>query len=117
MKTIISIMALAAGLLFAANAAQAENLKKTYCGNQEFYGITADHDGNGKSYPHLHCKSKIIAYSPGKKPIPRINFLDKGGLSVSKAANACLDSNAKGTHRLTAKIALICAEYGADCGC
>ncbi|WP_417803562.1 hypothetical protein [Thalassospira lucentensis] len=117
MKTIIPMIAIAAGLLVAAQSAQAASLKKTYCDNKEFYGTVSTRDGNGSAYPHLHCGSRFITYSPSKNKGNRINFLDKGGLSVSKAENACIDTNDKGADRLTAKIAEICTDYGAACGC
>lgn len=117
MKTIIPIIAIAAGLLVAAHSAQAASLKKTYCGNNDFFGTISDRDGDGGSYPHLHCGSRFITYSPNKNKGNRINFLDNGGLSVSKAANACIDANGKNAGRLTAKIADICTDYDAACGC
>ncbi|NIZ00778.1 hypothetical protein [Thalassospira lucentensis] len=116
MKTMIPMIAIAAGLLVAAQSAQAASLK-SYCNGNDFYGKVPERDGFGDKYPHLHCGSRFITYSPSKNKGNRINFLDKGGLSVSKAGNACLDANNKGADRLTAKIAEICTDYGAACGC
>ena len=117
MKATMSIIAVSATLLIAASSAQAASLKKTYCGNNEFFGTVSARDGDGGAYPHLHCGSRFITYSPGKNTRHHINFLDKGGLSVSKAENACMDTNGKSADRLTAKIAEICTDYGAACDC
>lgn len=126
MKTIIPMIALAAGLLVAASSVQAKRLHHEFCEGNEFFGIepTFDVKPNAKGkkigrnmYPHLHCGSRFITYSPHAGQRDRINFLDQDGLSVSKAANVCIDTNDKGVDRLTAKVAEICEAYDAQCDC
>lgn len=117
MKAIISVITLSIGLLVAATSAQAENLKNTYCERQTFFGREAAHDGDGGTYPHLHCHSNWIVYSPNNNNGHRIDFLDGGGLSVSKARIACERARAKLSGRIAAKITEICVDYEADCGC
>ena len=42
-------------------AAEAVNIKKKYCGNQEYVG------NPGSKYPHLHCGKSFITLSKAKK--------------------------------------------------
>ena len=68
MKTLLVLVVLALSVLIV----QAANLKKTYCGNQEFLGNVP-----ATNYPHLHCGKDFITLSMGSNN--HFNFFDKNG--------------------------------------
>ena len=50
-----------AALTLLVLATEAVNIKKKYCGNDEYVGNL------GSKYPHLHCGKNFITLSKGKK--------------------------------------------------
>ena len=116
MKTIIPMITIAAGLLVAAQSAQAASLKDTYCGGETYFGKTPKFDGKGGKYPHLHCHQNWIVYSANAKK--HNDIADGNGVDAGSAQRACELADGKYADRIIAKIGEICqANLGHDCGC
>ena len=69
MKTLLVLVVLALSVLIV----QAANLKRQYCGNEEFLG-----NDPPTRYPHLHCGRRYITLSLQSNN--HINFFDKKGI-------------------------------------